>query len=142
MWCLMGTVLRPGRSKATFDEALEVWGDALDQVKGYRRENSCINALQFRRLVSGTHGPPVAIRPAHNAENHLLQQWFELSDSAMQECLFGARMFREFAKLTTHVSRRKDDKKTLQARAALHGQRACHGRTGHPMRWRMKRTER
>lgn len=50
---------------------------------------------------------------------HFLQQWFALSDPAMEEALFDMPLFREFARLPTGVARLPDESTILRFRHLL-----------------------
>jgi transposase, IS5 family len=50
---------------------------------------------------------------------HFLQQWFALSDPAMEEALFDVPLFREFAQLPTGVARLPDESTILRFRHLL-----------------------
>jgi IS5 family transposase len=50
---------------------------------------------------------------------HFLQQWFALSDPAMEEALFDVPLFREFAQLPTAVARLPDESTILRFRHLL-----------------------
>ena len=50
---------------------------------------------------------------------HSLQQWFSLSDPAMEEALFDVPLFREFAQLTEGMARLPDESTILRFRHLL-----------------------
>jgi IS5 family transposase len=57
---------------------------------------------------------------------HFLQQWFGLSDPAMEEALFDVPMYREFAQLPGGISRLPDESTILRFRHLLE----THGLAG------------
>ena len=61
--------------------------------------------------------PPFAL--ASMLRIHFLQQWFALSDPAMEEALFDVPLFREFAQLPTGVARLPDESTILRFRHLL-----------------------
>jgi len=61
--------------------------------------------------------PPFAV--ASMLRIHFLQQWFALSDPAMEEALFDVPLFREFAQLPTGVARLPDESTILRFRHLL-----------------------
>ncbi len=63
---------------------------------------------------SGVGRPPFAL--ASMLRIHVLQQWFALSDPAMEEALFDVPLFREFAQLPTGVARLPDESTILRFR--------------------------
>jgi len=64
-----------------------------------------------------TRRPPFPI--ATLLRTHFLQQWFALSDPAMEEALFDVPLFREFAQLPTGVTRLPDESTILRFRHPL-----------------------
>jgi len=66
---------------------------------------------------SGVGRPPFAL--ASMLRIHFLQQWFALSDPAMEEALFDVPLFREFAQLPTGVARLPDESTILRFRHLL-----------------------
>ncbi len=66
---------------------------------------------------SGVGRPPFAL--ASMLRIHFLQQWFALSDPAMEEALFDMPLFREFAQLPTGVARLPDESTILRFRHLL-----------------------
>ena len=56
---------------------------------------------------------------------HYLQQWFALSDPAMEEALHDMPVFREFAKLEDGVTRLPDETKILGLGWRTTSARAC-----------------
>ena len=64
-----------------------------------------------------TGRPPFAIETMLRV--HYLQQWFALSDPAMEEALHDMPVFREFAKLEEGVARRPDETTILRFRHLL-----------------------
>jgi len=66
---------------------------------------------------SGVGRPPFAL--ASMLRIHFLQQWFALSDPAMEEALFDVPLFREFAQLPTGVARLPDESTLLRFRHLL-----------------------
>jgi len=63
---------------------------------------------------SGVGRPPFAL--ASMLRLHFLQQWFALSEPAMEEALFDVPLFREFAQLPTGVARLPDESTILRFR--------------------------
>jgi IS5 family transposase len=61
--------------------------------------------------------PPFAL--ASMLRIHFLQQWFALSDPAMEEALFDVPLFREFAQLPTGIARLPDESTILRFRHLL-----------------------
>jgi IS5 family transposase len=72
------------------------WGDLVAVVSPYSRE-------------SKTGRPPLAVLTMLRI--HFMQQWFTLSDPAMEEALHDVPLFREFAGLT--IGRRLPDETTI-----------------------------
>jgi IS5 family transposase len=66
---------------------------------------------------SGVGRPPFAL--ASMLRIHFLQQWFALSDPAMEEALFDVPLFREFAQLPSGVARLPDESTLLRFRHLL-----------------------
>ena len=66
---------------------------------------------------SGVGRPPFAL--ASMLRIHFLQQWFALSDPAMEEALFDVPLFREFAQLPSGVARLPDESTILRFRHLL-----------------------
>jgi len=66
---------------------------------------------------SGVGRPPFAL--ASMLRIHFLQQWFALSDPAMEEALFDVPLFREFAQLPTGAARLPDESTVLRFRHLL-----------------------
>jgi len=66
---------------------------------------------------SGLGRPPFAL--ASMLRIHFLQQWFALSDPAMEEALFDVPLFRDFAQLPTGVARLPDESTILRFRHLL-----------------------
>jgi IS5 family transposase len=66
---------------------------------------------------SGVGRPPFAL--GSMLRIHFLQQWFALSDPAMEEALFDVPLFREFAQLPTGVARLPDESTILRFRHLL-----------------------
>ena len=67
--------------------------------------------------ASGVGRPPFALQTMLRI--HFLQQWFALSDPAMEEALFDVPLFREFAQLPTGVARLPDESTILRFRHLL-----------------------
>ena len=63
-----------------------------------------------------TGRPPFALKTMLRV--HFLQQWFSLSDPAMEEAFFDTPLYREFARLT-RLSRMPDESKILRFRHRL-----------------------
>ena len=63
-------------------------------------------------------GPP-AVRGETMLRIHYLQQWFSLSDPAMEEALHDTPLFREFAKIDQGVTRLPDETTILRFRHLL-----------------------
>lgn len=70
-----------------------------------------------RGKASGVGRPPFDLQTMLRL--HLLQQWFALSDPAMEEALFDVPLFREFAQLPTGVARLPDESTILRFRHLL-----------------------
>jgi IS5 family transposase len=66
---------------------------------------------------SGVGRPPFGLQTMLRI--HFLQQWFALSDPAMEEALFDVPLFREFAQLPTGVTRLPDESTILRFRHLL-----------------------
>lgn len=66
---------------------------------------------------SGVGRPPFAL--GSMLRIHFLQQWFALSDPAMEEALFDVPLFREFAQLPSGVARLPDESTILRFRHLL-----------------------
>ena len=71
----------------------------------------------FYGKKSGVGRPPFAL--ASMLRIHFLQQWFALSDPAMEEALFDVPLFREFAQLPGGVARLPDESTILRFRHLL-----------------------
>ena len=67
--------------------------------------------------ASGVGRPPFELQTMLRI--HYLQQWFALSDPAMEEALFDVPLFREFAQLPTGVTRLPDESTILRFRHLL-----------------------
>jgi IS5 family transposase len=67
--------------------------------------------------TSGVGRPPFALHTMLRI--HFLQQWFALSDPAMEEALFDVPLFREFAQLPSGVARLPDESTILRFRHLL-----------------------
>ena len=67
--------------------------------------------------ASGVSRPPFALQTMLRL--HFLQQWFTLSDLAMEAALFDAPLSREFAQLPTGVARPPDESAILRFRHLL-----------------------
>jgi IS5 family transposase len=67
--------------------------------------------------TSGVGRPPFALQTMLRI--HCLQQWFALSDPAMEEALFDVPLFREFAQLPSGVVRLPDESTILRFRHLL-----------------------
>jgi IS5 family transposase len=67
--------------------------------------------------ASGVGRPPFELQTMLRI--HFLQQWFALSDPAMEEALFDVPLFREFAQLPTGVTRLPDESTILRFRHLL-----------------------
>jgi IS5 family transposase len=61
---------------------------------------------------------------------HFMQQWFALSDPAMEEALHDVPLFREFAKLGDGVTRLPDETTILRFRHLLEEARPGHRHAG------------
>jgi IS5 family transposase len=71
-----------------------------------------------------SHSPPKATgRPAFAVESmlriHLLQQWFNLSDPAVEEALYDTPVFASFARLDSGISTMPDESTILRFRRLL-----------------------
>lgn len=71
-----------------------------------------------------SHSPPKATgRPAFAVESmlriHLLQQWFNLSDPAVEEALYDTPVFASFARLDPGISTMPDESTILRFRRLL-----------------------
>jgi IS5 family transposase len=67
--------------------------------------------------ASGVGRPPFALQTMLRI--HFLQQWFALSDPAMEEALFDVPLFRQFAQLPSGVARLPDESTVLRFRHLL-----------------------
>jgi hypothetical protein len=76
--------------------------------------------------ASGVGRPPFELQTMLRI--HFLQQWFALSDPAMEEALFDVPLFGEFAELPTGVTRLPDESTILRFRHLLekHGLQLAH----------------
>ena len=73
--------------------------------------------------------PPFAVETMLRI--HFLQQWFNLSDPAMEEALYDTPMFREFAGLDMGEDRLPDESTILRFRHRLERHKLCRPDSGH-----------
>ena len=77
-----------------------------------------LEALIVPHAPAGKTGrPPFAVRTLLRI--HFLQQWFNLSDPAMEEALYDMELFRQFAGLDTGIERLPDESTILRFRHLL-----------------------
>ena len=88
--------------------------DEMERVVPWAR---LIGLLEPHYPSGQTGRPPFAIQTMLRI--HFLQQWFGLSDPAMEEALFDVPMYREFAQLPTGVARLPDESTILRFRHLL-----------------------
>ena len=89
--------------------------EQMERVVPWSELTSLIEAHYTKKSSVGR--PPFAL--ASMLRIHFLQQWFALSDPAMEEALFDVPLFREFAQLPTGVARLPDESTILRFRHLL-----------------------
>ncbi len=90
----------------------------LDEMERVVPWSSLIGLIEPHYTKKSSVGrPPFAL--ASMLRIHFLQQWFALSDPAMEEALFDVPLFREFAQLPTGVARLPDESTILRFRHLL-----------------------
>jgi IS5 family transposase len=89
--------------------------EQMDRVVPWAALISLIEPVYGKK--SGVGRPPFAL--ASMLRIHFLQQWFALSDPAMEEALFDVPLFREFAQLPSGVARLPDESTILRFRHLL-----------------------
>ena len=89
--------------------------EQMDRVVPWTALISLIEPVYGKK--SGVGRPPFAL--ASMLRIHFLQQWFALSDPAMEEALFDVPLFREFAQLPTGMARLPDESTILRFRHLL-----------------------
>ena len=88
--------------------------DEMERVVPWAR---LIGLIEPHYPKGRTGRPPFAI--ATMLRIHFLQQWFGLSDPAMEEALFDVPLYREFAQLPGGISRLPDESTILRFRHLL-----------------------
>jgi IS5 family transposase len=88
--------------------------DEMERVVPWAR---LIGLIEPHYPKGKTGRPPFAI--ATMLRIHFLQQWFGLSDPAMEEALFDVPLYREFAQLPGGISRLPDESTILRFRHLL-----------------------
>ena len=89
----------------------------LDEMERVVPWAALVQVVEPYYLKSKTGRPPFGIETMLRI--HYLQQWFALSDPAMEEALHDMPVFREFAKLGDGVSRLPDETTILRFRHLL-----------------------
>jgi transposase, IS5 family len=89
--------------------------DEMERVVPWSELTALIEPHYTKKSSVGR--PPFAL--ASMLRIHFLQQWFALSDPAMEEALFDVPLFREFAQLPSGVARLPDESTILRFRHLL-----------------------
>jgi IS5 family transposase len=89
----------------------------LEEMERVVPWNALVQVVEPYYLKAKTGRPPIEIDTMLRI--HYLQQWFALSDPAMEEALHDMPVFRDFAKLSAGVARLPDETTILRFRHLL-----------------------